>query len=194
MVKQDQTDAALIKQVLSGNRECYRPLVDKYQRSVYHLACSLIHHSTEAQDIAQETFLTAYKNIRKLKDHAKFGSWLYGITRNLCLESLRKRKKEPEYLDNASLLKLDVAVEDKVKELTGKDITDTLIAKLDTMPDKYQSLLRLKYLQDYSYQEIADMMDIPADLVRSRLFEGRKMLREEVAAEVDAETGKTKYA
>lgn len=194
MVQQDQSDAVLIKQALSGNRDCYRPLVDKYQKSVYHLACSIIHHSTEAQDITQETFLTAYKNIRKLKDPAKFGSWLYGITRNLCMEALRKRKKEPEYLDPPSLLKLDAIVEDKVTELTGSDITDMLIVKLENLPDKYQSLLRLKYLQDYSYQEIAEMMDIPTDLVRSRLFEGRKLLREEVVAEVDAETGKARYA
>jgi len=202
MVQQDQTDAVLIKQVISGKRECYRPLVDKYQRAVYHLACSLIHHSTEAQDIAQESFLTAYKNIRKLKDHAKFGSWLYGITRNLCLEALRKRKKESEYFDTTFIDSASIDTmglehleqETKITELSGTDITDTLIAKLNAMPEKYQSLLRLKYLQDYSYQEISEMLNIPVELVRSRLFEGRKILREEMAAEVDAETGKAKYA
>lgn len=190
----DLTDATLVKQVISGKRECYRPLVDKYQTVIYHLACSLIHNSTEAQDIAQETFLTAFKNIRKLKDHAKFGSWLYGITRNLCLETLRKRKKEPEYVDTEILLNSEQSVETKITELNGHDITDTLITKLSGLPEKYQSLLRLKYMQDYSYQQIATMLDLPVDLVRSRLFEGRKLLREELSAEVKAEAGIQNYA
>ena len=60
----------------------------------------------------------------------------------------------------------------------GLDIVETLLAKLDQLPEKYQVLLRLKYLEDYSYQEIAEMLDLPVDLVRSRLFEGRRLLRE----------------
>ncbi len=186
MVQQDQTDAALIKQVISGKQECYRPLVDKYQNRVYHLAISMLHHTAEAQDITQEAFLTAYKNIRRLHNHAKFGSWLYGITRNLCMEALRKRKLEPEYVgtDFVEIADRELETEPKVSALNGTDITELLIGKLKQMPEKYQTLLRLKYLQDYSYQQIADMLDMPVDLVRSRLFEGRKLLRDEVTTEI----------
>lgn len=176
----NNTEATLVQQVLNGRRECYRPLVEMYQKRVYVLACSMIGNNSEAQDIAQEAFLTAYKHLSDLKDRAKFGTWLYGITRNLCYTALRKKKVESESLNDVSeseysnVISLNPLAED------GEDLLETLMARLDQLPEKYQTLLRMRYLEDYSYQEISEMLDIPVDLVRSRLFEGRKILRESV--------------
>jgi RNA polymerase sigma-70 factor, ECF subfamily len=178
MVK--NAEATLVSQVLSGRRECYRPLVEKYQMKVYLLACSMVGNAAEAQDLAQETFLTAYKNLHQLKDRAKFGSWLFGITRNLSYHALRKRKIEPEPIDSISYKDIPNVVPMRPDNEDGEDILTTLMTRLETLPEKYRVLLRLKYLDDCSYQEISDMLDIPIDLVRSRLFEGRRMLREDM--------------
>jgi len=176
----ENAETTLIQQVLNGRRECYRPLVEKYQKKVYLLACSMITNSAEAQDIAQEAFLLAYKNLHDLKDWTKYGSWLFGITRNLCYTALRHRKIQPQSLDDFQLENASNVVPMRPTDEDGIDLIDTLLQKLDLLPDKYRNLLRLKYLEDYSYQEISEMLDLPIDRIRSRLFEGRRMLRERV--------------
>jgi len=173
-------EVTLIDQVLNGRRECYRPLVEKYERKVFLLACSLVRNPTDAQDVAQEAFLQAYKNLHTLKDREKFGSWLFGITRNLCYAALRRMKVQPESFETLPVSEISNVVMMRPPGEDGLDIVEILLAKLDQLPEKYQVLLRLKYLEDYSYQEIAEMLDLPVDLVRSRLFEGRRLLREGV--------------
>lgn len=173
-------EATLVSQVLSGRRECYRPLVEKYQKKVYLLACSMVGIPAEAQDIAQEAFLVAYKNLHQLKDRERFGSWLFGITRNLSYTALRKQKIETESIDSVAYRDIPNVVPMRPAEENGVDILATLMSRLEELPEKYRILLRLKYLEDYSYQEISEMLDIPVDLVRSRLFEGRRMLREDM--------------
>lgn len=173
-------EATLVSQVLTGRRECYRPLVEKYQTKVYLLACSILGNPSEAQDIAQEVFLVAYKSLHQLKEREKFGSWLFGITRHLCYGSIRKHKIETEPIDSVAYQDIPNVVPMRPSEENGVDILSLLMNRLEQLPDKYQVLLRLKYLEDYSYQEISEMLDIPVDLVRSRLFEGRRMLREDM--------------
>ncbi len=175
----DNAEATLIQQVLAGRREFYRPLMEKYQKRVFFLANSILGNSSEAQDIAQEAFLLAYRKLRELKDIEKFGPWLYGITRNLCYSNLRNKKIQPESLDDVQQYhQLPNVVPMVPITEQGDSLQNTLLKRLETLPEKYRTLLRLKYLEDYSYQEIAEMLDLPVDLVRSRLFEGRRILRE----------------
>lgn len=172
----ETTEATLIEQVLKGRRECFRPLVEQYQRRVYHLANSMLDNGPEAQDIAQEAFLTAYQKLRELDDPAKFGSWLYGITRNLCYNARRSRRIHTQPIDDTPPQALENVV--SLRPAGPDDNADDLLNRLEAMPEKYRILLRLKYLDDYSYQEIARLTDLPVDLVRSRLFEGRRILKE----------------
>jgi len=177
----ENAEATLVQQVLAGRRECYRPLVEKYQKKVFLLANSMLGNRVESQDIAQEAFLLAYSKLRELKDLNKFGPWLFGIARNLCYVCLRKKKVEPESFDDlkyqeriSNVVSLTPAADD------GLRLQETLLSRLEHLPEKYRTLLRLKYLEDYSYEEISELLDMPVDLVRSRLFEGRRMLREQV--------------
>ncbi len=172
------TEATLIEQVLSGRRECYRPLVEAYQRKVFVLAASMLRNNTEAQDLAQEAFITAYQNLHELRDKTKFGTWLYGITRNLCYAALRKKQIEPEPLDDIPPSQYNNVVPMRLASNDGEDLLESLLARLEKLPEKYRTLLRMKYMDDLSYQEIAEMLDLTVDIVRSRLFEGRRLLRE----------------
>lgn len=173
-----QTEITLIAQVLKGQRECFRPLVEAYQRKVFHLACSLVGNPTEAQDIAQETFLTAFQNLGRLKQHARFSSWLFGITRNLCYEALRQRKLDPQPFEETQDYAAPQVISLNKETDPNQDLVRQMMARLERLPEKYRVLLRLKYLENYRYAEIAELLDLPVDLVRSRLFEGRRILRE----------------
>ncbi|MGC9329114.1 MAG: RNA polymerase sigma factor, partial [Candidatus Hinthialibacter sp.] len=109
-----------------------------------------------------------------------FGSWVFGIARNLCYSALRQQKIKTEPIDSVAYQDMPNVVPMRPSEENGVDILSVLMKRLDDLPEKYRVLLRLKYLEDYSYQEISDMLDIPVDLVRSRLFEGRRLLREDL--------------
>ena len=174
----DDAEVTLIREVLSGRRECYRPLVEKYRRKVYVLAYSLVGDPSEAQDIAQDAFIKAYERLHTLKSPGKFGSWLFGITRNLCYEALRRRKVESESLEKLREVDRGNVIPMRPGGEVGVRLVDLLLSGLARLPEKYRVLLRMKYLEDYSYKEIAELLDLPVDLVRSRLFEGRRILRE----------------
>ncbi|MBI1390055.1 MAG: sigma-70 family RNA polymerase sigma factor [bacterium] len=186
----EKTEATLIREVLKGKRECFRPLVERYQSKVFVLANGLLGNGPEAQDIAQEAFLLAFQKLRELEDPEKFGSWLYGITRNLCYNARRSRKIETEPYDESYHQHMANVIAMRPPGEEGESITAVMLRRLERMPDKYRDLLRLKYVEDYSYQEIAEMLDLPVDLVRSRLFEGRRILRERMEETRSEEYGR----
>ncbi len=181
-------DADLVQQTIRGDREAFRPLVTRYQERVYLLATSWLRDPSDAQDVTQETFYVAYRHLPELRDSAKFSSWLFGITRNLCHVWMRKRRIVDEC----------VPLEDVENQLqvepsgpyggsfglgeTREELLNLLHAGLNALPDKYQILLRLKYLSGVSYHEIAEMLDLPEATIKSRLFEARRILREKILA------------
>jgi RNA polymerase sigma-70 factor (ECF subfamily) len=171
------SDADLVQRVLVGKREAFRFLVERYRQSVYNLAYSILGSREDAQDIAQEAFLAAYRRLPELRDWDKFGSWLFGTTRHLCYVLLRRRRvlggQVP--IEGADTLAAEA------RESTEEDHMTMMLEAMGGLPDKYQVLLRLKYLGGYSYKVIAEMMDLPEITVKSRLFEARRMLRERVA-------------
>ncbi len=188
MSMSEARDADLVRQVVRGDRDAFRPLVGRYEQRVYILAISWLGDPAEAQDVTQETFYAAYRRLPELKDAEKFRAWLFATARNLCRVWLRKRRLfgEPvplETLEDVPFEKPHPSFEaaESVGE-TREELLTLLHASLDRLPDKYQTLLRLKYLSGSSYREIAEMMDLPEATVKSRLFEARRLLRERVHA------------
>lgn len=171
------SDADLVQRVLAGKREAFRFLVDGYRQSVYNLAYSILGSREDAQDVAQEAFLAAYRRLPDLRDRSKFGSWLFGTTRHLCYVVLRRRRVVGVQVPLEEVKALAAESRDPIRE----DRVTMAMEAMEDLPDKYKVLLRLKYLGGYSYQHIAEMMDLPEITVKSRLFEGRRMLRERVA-------------
>ncbi|MEK7767376.1 MAG: sigma-70 family RNA polymerase sigma factor, partial [bacterium] len=93
---EDRTDAALIHQARTGDREAFRGLVERHQDRVFGLAVTMLGNRTEAEDVAQEVFLKAYRNLAAFRGDARFGTWLYRVTVNACWDVLRKRRRERE--------------------------------------------------------------------------------------------------
>lgn len=189
MSMSEARDADLVRQVVRGDDDAFRPLVARYEQRVYILAISWLGDPAEAQDVTQETFYAAYRRLPELRDAEKFRAWLFGTARNLCHVWLRKRRLfgEPvplETLEDAPFEKIPHPSYEAVNPLgeTREELLTRLHASLDRLPDKYQTLLRLKYLSGSSYREIAEMMDLPEATIKSRLFEARRLLRERVHA------------
>ena len=178
-------DAMLVQRVLGGDREAFGCLVNRHQQSVYNLAYSILGSWQDAQDVAQEAFFAAFRRLPELRDRNKFGNWLFGTTRHLCYVLLRRRRVVGEQvpLDQVEGLVAESPAE------AEEDRGSLALKAIEALPDKYQVLLRLKYLSGYSYRRISEMFDLPEVTVKSRLFEGRRMLREHIASLVRKDYG-----
>ncbi|MEK7449262.1 MAG: sigma-70 family RNA polymerase sigma factor [Planctomycetota bacterium] len=171
-------DGELVKLSLAGSREAFYDLVKRYTRWVYAVIYHKIGYCQEQDDLLQEVFLTAWTSLSKLKEPAKFGSWLYGMTINICLAWLRKKKKDGTAREE---LKKDMKHSFTAGEpATEIDYTEILRPALEQLAPEYREVIYLYHFERKSYQEIADFLGVSAALVNKRLTTARKHLREGV--------------
>ena len=174
-----QIDAEVVRRVLAGEADAYALLVQRHQSAVIASAHHLTGGDTEAaRDLAQETFIDAWRQLPQLRDHDRFGAWLVGILRNKCRHWLDRRKPDPVPLDEATVPATNDPEPDsgRVRELLGM------------LPLTDREILASRYLHELSYSEIADVMDMTVGAVRTRCCRARQQLREMLAdaAEGDA--------
>jgi RNA polymerase sigma-70 factor (ECF subfamily) len=165
-------DSSLIEATLAGNVEAFGTLVDRYQHLLVASARHLTRNAEDAEDLAQEALVDAYRSLRALKDHGKFRAWVFGILRHKCLTYLQQRKPEPLPLsDVADSLPMPAAE-------MGGDLAELL----DGLPVAYREILAARYVQELSYEEIAEALGTSVNNVRVRCCRARERLRELFAA------------
>jgi len=180
----DTLENRLAQLARSGDRSAFGQLVDLYKDKIFHLAYRMTGSRQEAEDIVQETFMRVYANLDKYDSRWKFSTWIFRIGNNLCIDRLRKRRPtwsldaenpDADGGDGYAMLPTnDASPEDRmVLSEMQKNIRDA-IAQL---PDKYRSVVVLRYLQDLSLNEIADILELPVSTVKTRLHRGRESLR-----------------
>ncbi|MGO9307429.1 MAG: RNA polymerase sigma factor [Spirochaetia bacterium] len=175
---QRQTDDELIERVLRGETRFFAALVERYQDQVYGMAMRFVRGAADAEDVAQEAFLRAYRGLDRFKGGARFSTWLYRITWNLCADWVRKNRKP----GRASL-----SLDDGAETADGKvDIEGGLLVAeerrrvrqaLDGLPERYRNVLILMYYQKMPGTQIASVLDMPLKTVETRLYRARKLLR-----------------
>ena len=179
-----QSDAQLIQQVLQGNQEAFSPLVKKYQKGVHALAWRKIGDFHIAQELTQDAFLKAYRQLRTLKDHNAFSGWLYVIVARECLDWLRKNRIPMESLDTADSNEVDkVSYSQYVAEKqeaeadeTRREVVKELLKKL---PESERTVMTLHYLGEMTIKAISEFLGVSQNTVKSRLSRARNRLRKE---------------
>jgi RNA polymerase sigma factor (sigma-70 family) len=179
-------DGYIIQKCLDGDSTAFGLLVDKYSKSIYALAYSRIHNHHDAQDVTQEVFVKAYKDLRKLKRWDSFMGWLYRITVNLCKNWQRSESRRPDHefaedqdpivLDNPSVITYE---QDKVY--------GSIREALDSLPEMYHEVLALYYLEDMSIIDMSRFLGISSRTIDRRLNEARIRLKEEMIAMMSIE-------
>ncbi len=186
-------DAELVAHSLHGNRDAFGQIVARYQA----LICSLAYSSTgslaQSEDLAQETFVTAWKQLAGLREPAKLRSWLCGIVRNLSYRVLRGQKHEPvhEAEPLETLDKLPALEPHPQEQAISREEEGILWRSLERIPETYREPLILFYRQHKSVEQVALALELSEDTVRQRLVRGRKLLHEQVLAFVEGALGKT---
>ncbi len=182
---QPPNDELLVEQSRKGNQQAFAELVRRHQNAVYSLCYRLLGDAAEAEDLAQEVFLRCYRSLDKFHAGARLRPWLHKIAANACLDALRKRKQTLP-LDELTAREAEPRV-DSVAELpeeayASREARLAVQRALLRLPGEYRVALTLRYLEDLSYQEVADALGVPVSTVETRLFRAKKMLGQVLAA------------
>jgi RNA polymerase sigma factor (sigma-70 family) len=188
-----RNDAELVGESLAGNRDAFGQIVVRYQSLVCSLAYSATGSLSQSEDLAQETFLAAWKQLADLHEPDKLRAWLCGIARNLINNSLRRQGREPshraepleEISENHSpeLLPVEHAI--------SKEEETILWRSLECIPQIYREPLVLFYREHQSIEAVAANLELSEDAIKQRLSRGRKLLQEQVLAFVEGALART---
>jgi RNA polymerase sigma-70 factor (ECF subfamily) len=173
------TDEEIIGHVQQGDTHRFAELVERHQDSVYGLALRLTGSAVDAEDVAQEAFLKAFRSLAGFKGEAKVSTWLYRIVYNLGIDLLRKRGraggKAVSFDETGDATDDRINVEADVVVAEDRERVQSALAALD---ERYRSVVVMLYYQEMSYEDISTVLDIPVKTVETRLYRARKMLRE----------------
>ena len=164
-------DSDVILQVLAGQQNAYAILVERYQHFVFTIAFRYLKDREEAEDMAQETFIKAYRSLADFKGDSKFSTWIYVICNNTCMSHSRKRKADIVSLDEEHHI-----IADSYKDSRSQKM---LIQKaIHQLPETDAQIITLFYLAEQSLEETAQILGLSISNVKVRLFRARQKLRE----------------
>ncbi|MGA2179329.1 MAG: sigma-70 family RNA polymerase sigma factor [Verrucomicrobiota bacterium] len=183
----EYNDAELVAQSLHGSRDAFGQIVARYQTLICSLAYSATGSLTQSEDLSQETFVTAWKQLAELREPGKLRAWLCGIVRNLTRRTLRGQEREPAHAAEP----LDFAQESPAPEphpldqAISREEEAILWRSLERIPETYREPLILFYREHESVERVAQVLDLSEDAVRQRLARGRKLLHQKVVMFVE---------
>jgi len=184
-----EPSAALVQRAQAGDREAVSALVQSQQTYVYSIAMSLMHNPADAADMTQEAFIRLLRSLGTYRGETKFTTWLYRLVTNICLDGLRRRGRPVESLDEAAGGASDDGNQPPGERLTDSDrwnqpeeqieLRESATAvreALDMLPAAQRLALTLHYFDDLRYEDIADVMGLPLNTVKSHIRRGKERL------------------
>lgn len=196
-----QTDLQLVERTVAGDLRAYDLLVIKYQRRIERLIGRMVRDTDLVQDIAQETFLRAFRALHQFRGDAQFYTWLYRIAVNTAKKFLMDLKRDPLIYEGAMRSDDDENETSRIgQELTNDETPETVLAAreiatavnaaMEALPDDLRQAVTLREIEGLSYEEIATVMACPIGTVRSRIFRAREAISARVRPLLENRTGK----
>jgi RNA polymerase sigma-70 factor (ECF subfamily) len=194
MAKAIPSDAELVQQAQTGRREAFGLLVERHQDYVYNSVCYLVGSGQDAEDIAQEVFVSAYRALGRFEGRARFTTWLYGIMLNSVRSYWRRRRKVTVLSVGAS----DDGDDDPAAQVPAKqdgpaemsmraERVQAVRAAIAGLSDDLREIIVLRDIQGLSYDELAEALELPDGTVKSRLYRARRELMERLKPFWDAQ-------
>jgi RNA polymerase sigma-70 factor, ECF subfamily len=170
-----KTEAEIIDKVLKGERQAYALLIDEYKSPVYNLAYRMTGNSEDADDLTQETFIRAYKYLWRYDPQRKFFTWLYTISFNLIKNHLKRNKASMRHTAEIKILSSEKNhPSPEAKIIEDQEISFCLL----TLDYKLRGLLLMKYQQELSFEEIAEVTGKPVSSIKMNIYRGLKKIKE----------------
>lgn len=195
------SDLLLVERTVAGDLRAYDLLVIKYQRRIERLIGRMVRDTDLVQDIAQETFLRAFRALHQFRGDAQFYTWLYRIAVNTAKKFLMDLKRDPLIYEGAMRADDDENETSRIgQELTTDETPETVLAAqeiaaavnaaMEALPDDLRQAVTLREIEGLSYEEIAAVMACPIGTVRSRIFRAREAISARVRPLLENQTGK----
>jgi RNA polymerase sigma-70 factor (ECF subfamily) len=189
MPVQTDPDAALMLRVKRGDRAAFAVLVDKYKQPVMNFVFRSLRDEIEAEDLAQNVFLQAWKSRGRYRQTAKFSTWLFTIARNLCLNEIRRRSRHPaesieeehaEHEDQPHRQYEDRSQMAPPEQLLQGELARKIEEALAGLPENQRTAILLCRQDELSYEEIAEVLDCSLSATKSLIHRGRETLKEKL--------------
>ncbi|MBY0411981.1 MAG: RNA polymerase sigma factor RpoE [Burkholderiaceae bacterium] len=197
----ENSDLQLVERAVAGDQRAFELLVIKYQRRIERLIGRMVRDTDLVQDIAQETFIRAYRALHQFRGDAQFYTWLYRIAVNTAKKALMDMKRNPIISENAFRNSDDDDETYRVgHELTSDETPETVLAAqeiaqmvnaaMEALPEDLRQAVVLREIEGLSYDEIATVMNCPIGTVRSRIFRAREAISAKVRPLLENQSGK----
>lgn len=178
------SDEKLVLFVQRNSGEGFDEVIDRYQKKLFGYVIRILKDEDQAEDVVQETFIAAYRNINGFDTKRKFSSWIYRIAHNKAINEIRKNRKNvsledaPEIADNEGKEKIEA-------ELDKGQVRELLERHIDVLPLKYKEIIILRFFEDKSYEEISDILKIPISTAGVRIKRGLERLKTNVDINIE---------
>jgi RNA polymerase sigma-70 factor (ECF subfamily) len=175
-------DYKLVKLAISGDEQAYAELMDRYRDAIYYMLLKMVNNKNDAEDLTIEAFGKAFKNIEQYTPKYAFSTWLFKIATNNCIDFIRKQKAnlisidQAEDDDDMSAPPLHSTNLDPEEDMIKNQRVDLMRDVVDKLKPRYRNLIKLRYFKEYSYEEIAQELDLPLGTVKAQLFRARELL------------------
>ena len=195
------SDLLLVQRTVAGDQRAYGLLVLKYQRRIERLVGRMVRDAELVEDIAQETFIRAYRALHQFRGDAQFYTWLYRIAVNTAKKALVDMRRNPVISENAlrsgadddetSLLDRELSTDETPETvMAAKEIAQTVNAAMESLPEDLRQAVTLREIEGLSYEEISEAMNCPIGTVRSRIFRAREAISAKVRPLLENQGGK----
>lgn len=175
-------DATLVARVRDGNTHAFRYLVENYKNLVWHMVLRMVDRREDAEDLCQDVFLRVFRDISKFRGDAKLSTWIGSIAYHLCVDHLRKTKRDVitpvEQFTPAMLAKVDIPA--NISNMDRSAIKLMVHRVIDAMPYQYRTVVTLYHIEGFSYREIEEITGMPEGTIKSYLSRGRQVLHDKI--------------
>lgn len=187
----DPTDEALVRSILSGDRDRFEVLVERYQTRLVNYLYRMVRNLEEAHDLTQEVFIRVYQALDRYDSQYRFSTWLFRVAQNAAIDVIRKRRIQLVPLtrraDEGSESTVDLELPDgqpsALETLQGRELDASIRSAIDALPWEYRELILLRHYGELAYEEIAEAKGMPLGTVKNKLFRARQMLKGALAGE-----------
>ncbi len=182
-----QQDQALIERARNGDQKAFEELLKKYKNLVYSIMLRMVRNPQEAEDLTQEAFMKAFHAIHAFNEEYAFSTWLMKIATNNCIDFLRKKKLKTisidqpvQHKDDEFQIELPSGTPSPERVMLSREQRHLIQQAIDELPPLYRHVIVLRHQEEKSYEEIAEILDVPIGTVKARIFRAREMLNKRI--------------
>jgi RNA polymerase sigma-70 factor (family 1) len=175
-------DDRYVQRAIGGDQDAFKMLMNKYQKPLYYHIVKMVKNHEQVEDIIQESFVKAFSNLGSYNTNYAFSTWLYRITTNHTIDYLRKKKlqttsiNEPVRAKDGEMQFQIVGNAETDRKIIRKERKKIVSEAIENLPEKYREVIQMRHLEEMSYQEISEELDLPLGTVKAHIFRAREML------------------